>query len=106
MLGAGQVRVNRAGCLDRCAGGPVAVVYPEVGGARGNPVVFGAPVRDAILAGGPDFGCRQWQAGHPEAVMAFATDNPHYRLDIDTPEDLARFTRETGRALRWPEGSA
>jgi (2Fe-2S) ferredoxin len=28
-LGAGQVRVNRAGCLDRCAGGPVAVVYPE-----------------------------------------------------------------------------
>ncbi|MBL8328245.1 MAG: (2Fe-2S) ferredoxin domain-containing protein [Rubrivivax sp.] len=27
--GAGGVRVNKAGCLDRCAGGPVAVVYPE-----------------------------------------------------------------------------
>ncbi|MCI4429968.1 MAG: (2Fe-2S) ferredoxin domain-containing protein [Burkholderiales bacterium] len=27
--GAGRVRVNRAGCLDRCAAGPVAVVYPE-----------------------------------------------------------------------------
>ena len=26
--GPGQVRVNKAGCLDRCAGGPVAVVYP------------------------------------------------------------------------------
>ena len=26
---AGAVRVNKAGCLDRCAGGPVAVVYPE-----------------------------------------------------------------------------
>jgi len=25
----GQVRVNKAGCLDRCAAGPVAVVYPE-----------------------------------------------------------------------------
>ncbi|XVJ68693.1 MAG: (2Fe-2S) ferredoxin domain-containing protein [Rhizobacter sp.] len=25
----GGVRVNKAGCLDRCAGGPVAVVYPE-----------------------------------------------------------------------------
>jgi (2Fe-2S) ferredoxin len=24
-----RVRVNKAGCLDRCAGGPVAVVYPE-----------------------------------------------------------------------------
>ena len=27
--GAGGVRVNKAGCLDRCAGGPVAVVYPD-----------------------------------------------------------------------------
>jgi (2Fe-2S) ferredoxin len=27
--GPGQVRVNKAGCLDRCAGGPVMVVYPE-----------------------------------------------------------------------------
>lgn len=25
----GQVRVNKAGCLERCAAGPVAVVYPE-----------------------------------------------------------------------------
>lgn len=29
LAGAGKVRVNKAGCLDRCAGGPVAVVYPE-----------------------------------------------------------------------------
>jgi (2Fe-2S) ferredoxin len=29
LSGPGQVRVNKAGCLDRCAGGPVAVVYPE-----------------------------------------------------------------------------
>jgi len=29
LSGAGKVRVNKAGCLDRCAGGPVAVVYPE-----------------------------------------------------------------------------
>jgi (2Fe-2S) ferredoxin len=27
--GPGQVRVNKAGCMDRCQGGPVAVVYPE-----------------------------------------------------------------------------
>ena len=25
----GHVRVNKAGCMNRCAGGPVAVVYPE-----------------------------------------------------------------------------
>jgi (2Fe-2S) ferredoxin len=29
LAGPGKVRVNGAGCLDRCAGGPVCVVYPE-----------------------------------------------------------------------------
>jgi len=29
VAGAGGVRINTAGCLDRCAEGPVAVVYPE-----------------------------------------------------------------------------
>lgn len=29
LAGAGKVRVNRAGCLDRCDEGPVCVVYPE-----------------------------------------------------------------------------
>ena len=29
LAGPGGVRVSKAGCLDRCAGGPVAVVYPE-----------------------------------------------------------------------------
>ena len=29
LSGPGGVRVNKAGCLDRCAGGPVAVVYPD-----------------------------------------------------------------------------
>ncbi|MCS6763209.1 MAG: (2Fe-2S) ferredoxin domain-containing protein [Candidatus Protistobacter heckmanni] len=29
LSGAGKVRVNKAGCLDRCEQGPVLVVYPE-----------------------------------------------------------------------------
>lgn len=29
LSGAGGVRINRAGCLDRCGMGPVMVVYPE-----------------------------------------------------------------------------
>lgn len=32
LAGPGKVRVNKAGCLDRCAGGPVAVVYPRRSG--------------------------------------------------------------------------
>jgi len=29
LAGPGKVRVNRAGCLDRCEEGPTCVVYPE-----------------------------------------------------------------------------
>lgn len=29
LAGEGGVRINTAGCLDRCAEGPVIVVYPE-----------------------------------------------------------------------------
>lgn len=29
LAGAGRVRINNAGCLDRCEEGPVIVVYPE-----------------------------------------------------------------------------
>ena len=29
LAGQGGVRINTAGCLDRCAEGPVMVVYPE-----------------------------------------------------------------------------
>jgi (2Fe-2S) ferredoxin len=29
LAGPGKVRINTAGCLDRCKEGPVIVVYPE-----------------------------------------------------------------------------
>ena len=29
LAGKGKVRINQAGCLDRCDEGPVLVVYPE-----------------------------------------------------------------------------
>jgi (2Fe-2S) ferredoxin len=29
MNGQGKVRINQAGCLDRCEEGPVLVIYPE-----------------------------------------------------------------------------
>jgi CTP:molybdopterin cytidylyltransferase MocA len=83
-----------------------SVVHPMVGGERGNPVIVGADVREQVLAGTANVGCRQWQAAHPEAVAPFVTDNRRYRIDVDTPEDLERFERETGHALRWPAGLA
>lgn len=82
----------------------VEVVYPEVGGERGNPVIFSAAVREQVLAEGPDFGGREWQRAHPDAVAPFVTDNRRYKVDLDTPEDLQRFEQQTGHALRWPAG--
>src|SRR6218665_2907339 len=46
--------------------GEVDVVYPEVEGQRGNPVMFSAEVREQVLASGADAGCRQWQAPPPQ----------------------------------------
>ncbi len=79
-----------------------SVVVPMVGGEPGNPVMFSAEVREQILAGGANVGCRQWRAANPQAVHAFATDNRRFRVDVDTEEDIARFERDTGHRLRWP----
>jgi CTP:molybdopterin cytidylyltransferase MocA len=79
-----------------------AVVFPRVGGERGNPLIFSAEVMAQILVGDANAGCRQWQAAHPEAVAPFDTDNRRYRIDIDTLDDLERFARDTGHTLRWP----
>ncbi len=79
-----------------------SVVFPQVRGEPGNPVIFSAEVREQILAGDANVGCRQWRGAHPEAAAPFATDNRRYRLDIDTEDDLAAFQRDTGHRLSWP----
>ncbi len=62
-------------------------------GARGNPVVLAASMREAVLAAGPAVGCRGWLAAHPECVHRVETPNDHYVVDLDTPDDLARLAR-------------
>jgi CTP:molybdopterin cytidylyltransferase MocA len=83
-----------------------SVVFPQVAGERGNPVIFAAEVREQILAGDAHLGCRQWQSANAQAVAPFVTDNRRYRVDLDTLEDIERFQRETGHALKWPAALA
>jgi molybdenum cofactor cytidylyltransferase len=84
-----------------------SVLVPFVDGERANPVVLDAAIRDDVLAGDLNFGCRQWIERYPDRVARFDVDNDHYRVDLDTPEDLARFERRYGHPLRWPaEASA
>jgi molybdenum cofactor cytidylyltransferase len=78
------------------------VVVPTVDGLPGNPVMFSAEVKEAVLAGDARLGCKQWQAAHPDKVHAWATPNKRYRQDVDSPEDIAQLAAQTGHQLRWP----
>jgi molybdenum cofactor cytidylyltransferase len=91
--------------------GDAAMVVPRVkveGGdpEPGNPVIFDAALREEWLAGSADLACRKWRKSHPDRVRWFETDNRRYRVDIDTPEDLERFTASTGHVLQWPDALA
>lgn len=86
--------------------GDAAMVVPRVAGEPGNPVIFEAGLRDEWLAGDVDAACRRWREDHPGRVHWFDTDNGRYRVDIDTPADLLRFTERTGHELRWPAALA
>jgi molybdenum cofactor cytidylyltransferase len=79
----------------------VQVVQPHVNGQPGNPVMFTAQVREAILAGNANFGCKQWQAAHPQAVQRWTTPNPHYCTDVDSEQDITALAA-TGHRLLWP----
>ena len=81
------------------------VVVPTVGDLPGNPVIFSAYVKAAILAGAADIGCKQWQAQNPERVHRWETPNQRYRIDVDTPEDIDALAVRTGHRLRWPAAS-
>ncbi len=78
------------------------VVQPEVDGQPGNPVMFSAEVREQILAGEANIGCKQWQSAHPQDVYRWVTANTRYRTDVDTPEDIEALAARTGHRLRWP----
>ena len=78
------------------------MVFPMVDGMPGNPVMLSHTAREAILAQGPDFGCKEWRQAHKPQVLPFATDNNHYTTDLDHLEDLALFTLRTGLRLTWP----
>lgn len=91
--------------------GDKAMVVPRVQAADGsvapgNPVIFDAALREQWLAGSAKLTCRNWREANPDRVSWLETANQHYRLDIDTPEDLQRFEEATGHRLVWPPALA
>ena len=73
----------------------VSIVVPVYRGERGNPVLFDAGLREALLALSGDRGARDFIESHPELVTRLAVD-ARIPKDIDTPEDLVALERELG----------
>jgi molybdenum cofactor cytidylyltransferase len=82
-----------------------AAVVPRVGGRRGNPVVMDWAAREEILAGGADFGCRQFIDRNADRVTVFDSDNDHYIVDLDSPADVQALEARLSLKLKLPEAA-
>lgn len=82
-----------------------SMVVPRVAGEPGNPVIVDFALKDEWLRGDINMTGRSWRESNPERVHWFDTDNVHYRIDIDTPQDIERFAARSNHTLRWPERS-
>jgi molybdenum cofactor cytidylyltransferase len=68
-----------------------AILMPVHQGQRGNPVVFDAGLRDALLA--TPGGARAWMDAHPGAVRRHPVAHPGFTTDLDTLDDVAALGR-------------
>ncbi len=81
----------------------IELVLPQCQGQPGHPLVFGPPVRRAVMQQAADgMGVRDWRRANPDRVQPLVVDHPRYTRDVDTPEDLAALQEEFGVRLEWP----
>ena len=77
-------------------------VQPIRGDERGNPVVISARLFQEWRASPQPVLGQAWQQQHPARVHAWPTANPHFFVDLDTPDDLLTLHAQYGIALHWP----
>ncbi len=80
-----------------------SMVVPSVSGLPGNPVMLDATLAAEWLRSDTNVMGRTWREAIPKRVQRFDSENTHYRVDIDTPEDIRQFIERTGHTLRWPD---
>jgi molybdenum cofactor cytidylyltransferase len=49
-------------------------------------------------------GGKEWRQRHPERCHPWPSTNMHYRIDMDTPEDMVALEDQYGIQLVWDEG--
>ncbi len=99
LVGSAELAELAAAFAHRPAG--TDVVYPEVNGERGNPVVFSGALIRKLLATGR-LGLRQYIDDHPQSVYRYLTTNEHFVIDLDTTDDVLALQRRTGVTLAFP----
>jgi len=89
------------------------MLQPWVDNQPGNPVMLSQQVMSDLLAHsqGSSFvdgasskdlpGGKEWRQLNPQQVHQWTTSNPHYKVDMDTPEDIAALQTKYGVALTW-----
>jgi len=66
------------------------MVMPQVGGQRGNPVLFSRKVVEAILSK-PEMTCRTFMDQNPNLIHIFETTHDAFILDVDTEADIQKL---------------
>ena len=89
------------------------MLQPWVDNQPGNPVMLSQQVMSDLLthsqgasfSGSPSSkdlpGGKEWRQLNPQQVHQWATPNPHYKVDMDTPQDIAALQTKYGVALTW-----
>ena len=82
------------------------IILPMFNGQRGNPIMLSGSVMKTILASGAKMVCRNFMDQHPELVHQWQTQNDHYVVDVDTPEDLKALSKNTGLIFSLPNSGS
>ncbi len=78
----------------RAAAGPSRIVVPTYDDRRGHPVVFGRDLFEELLRTPDTAGARQVVRRDASRVSEVAVPDPGIHVDIDTPEEFERASRE------------
>lgn len=68
------------------------ILIPFFEGQRGNPVIFPISIIQAMQADSRPIDCRKFIDANPDLTRIYTAPTPHFIKDIDTQDDLNRFT--------------
>lgn len=89
------------------------VAKPGESAQPGNPVMLSNVVMTDLLQNGQSLGTsdrsklpggKEWRQRNPAQFHPWLTPNLHYRIDLDTPDDLATLQAQYGIQLVWGQG--